>query len=178
MVDRLIQGALQKALTRAVSRQVDRAVAQGVARANQEQERVSAFLSGWYVGLQLTYAGGFLEGALALCVALGLALGERQVLCYFLPLMGLMLALILWARSRMVRVLYWPGALVVESRKGETAAECTFSQMEWVRIREGRMTLLAGGRKITLTCHPLENRPAYDRLAAYLRENYPQKIRP
>ena len=178
MLDQLIQGALQKVLTRAVSRQVDRAVTQGVAQANQEQERVAAFLSGWYVGLQLTYAGGFLVAALALCVVLGLILGERQVLYYFLPLMGLMLGLILWARSRMVRVLYWSNALVVEARNGETVTECSFSQMDWVRIRNGRMTILNQGKHITLACHPLENRPAYDELVSHLKRYYPQKIRP
>lgn len=176
MWEQLMQSALQKALTKAVSRQVDRAVTDGVSKANREQERGWAFLSGWYVGLQLTYAGGFLMGALALCIAFGLFLGEPQVLAYFLPILALMFALILWARSRMYRVLCWPNALVLEKRSGEPAAEFLFSQVERIRVHEGKLTFLVEGKRISLACHPLENRPAYDRLVAVLRQNYGEKF--
>lgn len=176
MLEQLMQGALQKALTKAVSAQVDRVVARGVRQANREQKRAEAFLSGWYVGLQMTYAGGFLCVALLLCVALGLLLGETQVLAYFLPIIALMLALICWTRSRMYRVLYWPGVLLLETRKGETAAEFLFSQVERIRVRKGKLTVWVSGKRIALTCHPLENRPAYDRLVALLRQTDPEKF--
>lgn len=178
MWEQLIQSALQKALTKAVSRQVDRAVSHGVTRARGREEWGEAFLSGWYTGLQLTYAGGFLVGALALCIAFGLFLGEFQVLAYFLPLIALMLALIFWARSRMYRVLCWPSGLALEKRNGETAAEFSFAQAEWIRVHEGKLTFLVEGKRIAVTCHPQENRPAYDRLVAVLRQNYGKKFQP
>lgn len=178
MLDRLIQEALQKALTKVVSRQVERAVTDGVAREKRAQYRSEAFLSGWYVGLQLTYAGGFLVGALALCIVFGLLIGETQVLFYFVPIIALMLALIFWARSRRYRVLFWPNALVLEKPNGETAAEFTFSQTERISIHNGKMTFRVEGKTISIACHPQENRPAYDRLAALLRQHYSEKIHP
>lgn len=178
MLDRLIQEALQKALTKVVSRQVERAVTEGVTRENRAQYRADAFLSGWYVALQLTYAGGFLIGALVLCIAFGLAIGETQVLFYFLPIIALMLALILWARSRRYRVLFWPNALVMEKPNGETAGEFAFSQAERISIRNGKMTFRVEGKTLSIACHPQENRPAFDRLAALLRGHYSEKIHP
>lgn len=176
MLERLIQSALERALTKAVSRQVDRAVTGGLARANDEQDRAEAFLSGWYAGLHLTYAGGFLVGALLLCAAMGLLLGEPETLAYFLPVIALMLALIFWARSRMCRVLFWPSALVLENRKGETAAEFSFSQTERISAGKEKLVFLVEGKRYTITCRPQENQAAFHRLTAMLRQNYPEKI--